>query len=137
MAEGRDSKEQSEFCEYCWRWLAENRRGPRGSWATAAVLRAPVSRAWVAARHRTDNGTPFASAAPARLSRLSVWWIKLGIHPELIEWASPQQNGTHERMHRTLKAEATRPPAGSVAAQKRCFNRFQTVFNREVGNGQT
>jgi putative transposase len=80
---------------------------------------------------RTDNGTPFASTGLARLSRLSVWWIKLGIHPELIEPASPQQNGTHERMHRTLKAEATRPPAGSVAAQQRCFNRFRTIFNHD------
>jgi len=80
---------------------------------------------------RTDNGTPFASAGLARLSRLSVWWIKLGIHPELIEPGSPQQNGTHERMHRTLKAEATRPPAGSAAAQQRCFNRFRTVFNQD------
>jgi transposase InsO family protein len=80
---------------------------------------------------RTDNGSPFASAGLARLSRLSVWWIKLGIHPELIEPASPQQNGTHERMHRTLKAEATRPPAGSFAAQQRCFNRFRTIFNQD------
>src|SRR4030095_8923602 len=69
---------------------------------------------------RTDNGSPFASSGLARLSRLSVWWIKLGIHPELIQPASPQQNGTHERMHRTLKAEATRPPAAQAAAQQRC-----------------
>ena len=80
---------------------------------------------------RTDNGSPFASPGLARLSTLAVWWIKLGIHPELIEPASPQQNGTHERMHRTLKAEATRPPAGSFAAQQRCFNRFRTTFNEE------
>jgi len=80
---------------------------------------------------RTDNGVPFASAGLARLSRLSVWWIKLGIHPELIEPGCPQQNGTHERMHRTLKAEATRPPAGSFAAQQRCFNSFRTIFNEQ------
>lgn len=80
---------------------------------------------------RTDNGTPFASAGLARLSRLSVWWIKLGIHPELIEPASPAQNGTHERMHRTLKAEATRPPGGSFAAQQRKFNEFRKLFNEE------
>jgi putative transposase len=80
---------------------------------------------------RTDNGTPFASVGLARLSRLSVWWIKLGIHPELIEPARPQQNGAHERMHRTLKAEATRPPAGSFSAQQRCFNRFRSIFNEE------
>ena len=61
-------------------------------------------------RIRTDNGTPFASIALGRLSRLSVWWIKLGILPDLIEPASPQQNGRHERMHKDLKAEATIPP---------------------------
>jgi transposase InsO family protein len=80
---------------------------------------------------RTDNGVPFASAGLARLSRLSVWWIKLGIHPELIEPGSPQQNGAHERMHRTLKAEATRPPAASFAAQQRRFNTFRAIFNDE------
>ena len=55
-------------------------------------------------RIRTDNGIPFATNALARLSKLSVWWIKLGIYPELIEPGKPQQNGIHERMHRTLKA---------------------------------
>ncbi len=62
-------------------------------------------------RIRTDNGVPFASNALARLSQLSVWFIKLGIYPELIEPGKPQQNGVHERMHRTLKQEATIPPA--------------------------
>lgn len=61
-------------------------------------------------RIRTDNGIPFASNALRRLSRLSVWWIRLGITPELIEPASPYQNGRHERMHKTLKAETTRTP---------------------------
>ena len=60
-------------------------------------------------RIRTDNGTPFASIALGRLSRLSVWWIKLGILPDLIEPASPQQNGRHERMHKDLKADALSP----------------------------
>ena len=58
-------------------------------------------------RIRTDNGPPFATCALGRLSALSVWWIKLGITPELIQPAHPEQNGRHERMHRTLKAEAT------------------------------
>ena len=80
-------------------------------------------------RIRTDNGTPFASMALGRLSRLSVWWIKLGILPDLIEPASPQQNGRHERMHRTLKAETTIPPAGDRSAQQRRFNEFRTYFN--------
>jgi len=80
---------------------------------------------------RTDNGVPFATTALGRLSRLSVWWIHLGIHPELIEPASPAQNGRHERMHRTLKAEATRPAAGNLSAQQVRFNRFREEFNTE------
>lgn len=80
---------------------------------------------------RTDNGVPFATHAIARLSELSVWWIRLGIFPELIEPASPQQNGRHERMHRTLKAEATRPAAGNLRAQQRRFNDFVHQFNQE------
>ncbi len=80
---------------------------------------------------RSDNGAPFATTALHRLSVLSVWWMKLGIRPELIEPSSPQQNGRHERMHRTLKAEATRPPAASLRAQQRRFNAFRTEFNTE------
>ena len=80
-------------------------------------------------RIRTDNGTPFASIALGRLSRLSVWWIKLGILPDLIEPASPQQNGRHERMHKDLKAEATIPPAGNRSAQQKRFNAFRIDFN--------
>lgn len=79
----------------------------------------------------TDNGTPFASCAIAGLSRLSVWWIKLGIHPVRIEPGCPQQNGRHERIHRTLKAEATRPPAGNLAAQQRVLERFRHCYNEE------
>jgi putative transposase len=67
-------------------------------------------------RIRTDNGVPFATATLARLSTLSAWWIRLGVLPELIEPGHPEQNGRHERMHRTLKAETTRPAAGSLAA---------------------
>jgi transposase InsO family protein len=80
---------------------------------------------------RSDNGTPFASTALGRISRLSVWWIRLGIYPELIEPAHPEQNGRHERMHRTLKAEATRPPAANRRAQQRRFNDFQRAYNQE------
>jgi putative transposase len=78
---------------------------------------------------RSDNGTPFASIALARLSRLSVWWIRLGIWPETIEPGKPQQNGRHERMHRTLKREATRPPRANLSAQQRHFNLFRQTFN--------
>ena len=81
-------------------------------------------------RIRTDNGTPFASNALARLSQLSVWFIKLGIYPELIEPGEPQQNGIHERMHRTLKQEATIPPASSMREQQSKFDRFREEFNQ-------
>jgi transposase InsO family protein len=80
---------------------------------------------------RSDNGVPFATTALGRLSLLSVWWIRLGIYPELIEPAHPEQNGRHERMHRTLKAEATRPPAGNLQAQQTRFNRFRAEYNEE------
>lgn len=82
-------------------------------------------------RIRTDNGVPFATNTLARLSTLSAWWVRLGVMPELIEPGKPQQNGRHERMHRTLKAETTRPAAGSLAAQQRKFNRFRREFNFE------
>jgi putative transposase len=79
----------------------------------------------------TDNGIPFASCALGGLSRLSAWWIKLGIHPVRIEPGRPDQNGRHERMHRTLKAETTRPPAPNLAAQQRRFERFRRCYNEE------
>ncbi|MGD9985055.1 MAG: IS481 family transposase [Porticoccaceae bacterium] len=82
-------------------------------------------------RIRTDNGVPFATVSLARLSTLSAWWVRLGILPELIEPGKPQQNGRHERMHRTLKAETTRPPAINLATQQRKFNRFRQEFNNE------
>ena len=81
-------------------------------------------------RIRTDNGVPFASNALARLSQLSVWFIKLEIYPELIEPGKPQQNGVHERMHRTLKQEATIPPGSSLRAQQEKFDRFREEFNQ-------
>lgn len=82
-------------------------------------------------RIRSDNGSPFASTGLARLSRLSVWWIKLGITPELIEPASPHQNGSHERMHKTLKAEATRPASSNQRGQQRRFDAFRKEYNTE------
>jgi putative transposase len=80
-------------------------------------------------RIRSDNGQPFASCALGRLSQLSVWWIRLGIRPELIEPASPQQNGRHERMHKDLKAETTRPAAASRRAQQHRFDVFRHTYN--------
>jgi putative transposase len=95
------------------------------------VFRALFQRYGLPARIRTDNGVPFATSALGRLSQLSVWWIKLGVTPELIEPAHPQQNGRHERLHRTLKAETTKPPAQTAAAQQRRFRAFQQEFNEE------
>jgi transposase InsO family protein len=79
---------------------------------------------------RSDNGVPFgAPLALGGLSTLAVWWIRLGIRPERIAKGRPQQNGSHERMHRTLKAEATRPASASVGAQQRRFDQWRTTFN--------
>lgn len=78
---------------------------------------------------RTDNGAPFASTAIAGLSRLAVWWIKLGILPERIEAGHPEQNGRHERMHRTLKQEVAMPPAADRRAQQRALDRFREEYN--------
>jgi transposase InsO family protein len=80
---------------------------------------------------RTDNGAPFASRAIAGISRLSVYWMKLGIKPERIKPGHPEQNGRHERMHRTLKAETAKPPAANGRAQQRAFDRFRKQYNEE------
>jgi putative transposase len=82
-------------------------------------------------RIRTDNGVPFASNALARLSTLSVWWVKLGIYPEQIEPGKPQQNGKHERMHRTMKKEATIPPEKDLKNQQERFDAFRKEYNTE------
>lgn len=80
-------------------------------------------------RLRTDNGPPFASVAVGGLSRLSKWWIRLGIRPERIRPAKPSENGRHERMHRSLKEAVMRPPARTLAAQQRRFDAFVEEFN--------
>lgn len=81
---------------------------------------------------RTDNGAPFASlSAFFGLSKLSVWWLRLGIAIERIKPGNPQQNGRHERMHLTLKQEATRPAAKNFLQQQARFDRFIQCFNQE------
>jgi putative transposase len=81
---------------------------------------------------RTDNGVPFASAqAIYGLSKLSVWWLRLGIQIERIKPGPPEQNGRHERMHLTLKQEATKPAAGNVLQQQARFDTFVERYNRE------
>jgi putative transposase len=81
---------------------------------------------------RSDNGSPFASTRSlAGLSKLSVWWVRLGILPERIKPASPWENGSHERMHRTLKQEATDPPQANRTRQQKSFDVFRREFNDE------
>lgn len=80
-------------------------------------------------RIRTDNGVPFASIGVGGLSHLSAWWIRLGIMHERIEPGKPQQNGRHERMHRTLKQETLRPPAKNARAQQVRFDDFRKGYN--------
>jgi transposase InsO family protein len=80
---------------------------------------------------RTDNGVPFASVGLQGLTPLNAWWMRLGIVHQRILPAHPQQNGAHERMHRTLKAEATRPPRSSRVTQQRAFDLFRQEYNHE------
>jgi transposase InsO family protein len=78
------------------------------------------------------NGVPFASpTALYRLSRLSVWWLRLGIRIERTAPRHPQQNGQHERMHLTLKKEATKPAAANVLQQQARFDAFVQRYNEE------
>ena len=81
---------------------------------------------------RTDNGAPFASASAIfGLSKLSVWWLRLGIGIERIQPGQPQQNGRHERMHLTLKKETTKPAANNFLQQQEKFDRFIDCYNQE------
>jgi transposase InsO family protein len=79
----------------------------------------------------TDNGAPFASYGLGALSRLSIWWIKLGIIPERSRPGHPEENGRHERMHLTLKQETADPPAENRRRQQQRFDRFRKVYNEE------
>lgn len=80
---------------------------------------------------RSDNGVPFASRGLANLTRLSAYWLRLGIELERIRPAHPQDNGQHERMHRTLKAETARPPRTNLLQQQERFDAFIDEFNRD------
>lgn len=80
---------------------------------------------------RCDLGSPFASNGLGRFSSLSLWWIEQGIEVEFTRPASPQDNGSHERMHRDLKAEATRPASVNMAAQQRRFDRWRNTYNQQ------
>ncbi len=106
---------------------------------TEGVTRPCFERAFTAyglpERIRSDNGPPCASVGLGRLSRLAVWWIRLGIVPERIDPGHPEQNGSHEQFHRVLKADTARPPADNAAAQQHRFRRFCAEYNptRSVG----
>jgi transposase InsO family protein len=80
---------------------------------------------------RCDNGSPFGSRGPGGLTRLSAWWTKLGIAPHFTHPASPQENGRHERMHRTLKAQTSAPPAKNAPEQQTRFDVFRHHYNEE------
>lgn len=105
-------------------------KGPRLKDTKAAFIR--IFREYgLPIRIRSDNGVPFASTSRGGLSQLSLWWIRLGILPERIEPGKPQQNGRHERMHRTLKQAATRPPSNSMRSQQQRFDAFCHEYNDE------
>ena len=80
---------------------------------------------------RSDNGRPFAGPGLARLSRLNVWWMQLGIRLERIAPGHPEQNGSHEQFHRVLKRHTARPPAATLRGQQRYFDRFRAEYNDE------
>ena len=80
---------------------------------------------------RSDNGPPFASVGLGGLSRLSVLCIRLGVMPERIKPGHPEQNGRHERMHRTLKQDTAQPPKATLRAQQRAFHSFRRIYNEE------
>ena len=80
---------------------------------------------------RTDNGVPFATQAVHGLSYLNVWWMRLGIVHQRIHPGAPQENGAHERMHRTLKRRAVKPVQRTCAAQQKQFDAFRVEYNTE------
>lgn len=104
--------------------MQETREGP-----VRSVLEAAFREYGLPASIRSDNGPPFASHGIGGLSRLSVWWLKLGIVPERIAPGHPEQNGRHERMHLTLEQEALTPPAQDVRRQQEVFMAFREEFN--------
>jgi transposase InsO family protein len=102
---------------------------------TLAVTRPRFERAFaeygLPERIRSDNGPPFGGPGLGRLSALAVWWLRLGIVPERIDPGHPEQNGSHEQFHAVLKADTTRPPASTAAAQQGRFRRFCREYNHE------
>lgn len=102
-----------------------------GSLVVQPVFIAAFREHGLPAAMRTDNGSPFASSGLGGLTELSVWWVRLGIRLERIEPGQPQQNGRHERMHRTLKEATAQPPSQNLRAQQRAFDEFRQEYNEE------
>jgi len=96
-----------------------------------AICEAAMREYGVPDRIRTDNGNPFSGHALLGLSQLSLNWVRLGIVHERIQPGKPQQNGRHERMHRTLKQDTTNPSAKTLQAQQKRFDEFRRVYNHE------
>ena len=99
--------------------------------ATQAVFEAAFREYGLPRVIHTDNGVPFASVAPGGLSRLSMWFVRLGIVPERSRPACPQDNGKHERMHRTLKQATAQPPRATARLQQKAFHEFQIQYNQQ------
>jgi putative transposase len=99
--------------------------------ATQAVFEAAFREYGLPEVIHTDNGVPFASVAPGGLSRLSMWFVRLGIVPERSRPACPQDNGRHERMHRTLKQSTAQPPQATPRLQQKAFHDFQIEYNQQ------
>ena len=119
--------------DYCSRYLlsCEGLESTRSDFAFS-VFERTFKDFGLPAAIRTDNGTPFAAAnAIFGLSKLSVWWLRLGIAIERIKPGNPQQNGRHERMHLTLKKEATKPASFNFLQQQERFEQFSQIYNNE------
>jgi putative transposase len=115
------------YSRYLLRCCAVPRTDGEHAWA---VFEAAFREFGLPAAIRTDNGSPFASRAPAGLSQLSMKWLRLGIRHERIAPGQPQQNGRHERMHQTLKQETASPPERNLRRQQMAFLRFQKEYNQ-------
>jgi putative transposase len=116
----------------CSRYLFRCQALPAADYAhSKPVFEAAFREYGLPERLRTDNGAPFGSNGESGLTGLTVWWIKLGIVPEHITPGKPQQNGRHERMHRTLKQETASPPAVNRRRQQERFDEFRREYNEE------
>jgi transposase InsO family protein len=115
----------------CSRYLIEVRIAPQTIQGTQPVFERIFQEHGLPRAIRCDNGPPFGSDGAGGLTRLSVWWLKLGIRPHLTRPASPQDNGRHERMHRDLKAWASKPASASLREQQVRFDAFRHYYNAE------